>query len=36
LIRECNSLQVVVRGKENDAEVTKMPFVPNTYYRKGK
>ena len=28
--------QVVVRGKENDAEVTKMPFVPNTYYRKGK
>jgi aminomethyltransferase len=29
-------LKVVVRGKENDAEVTKMPFVPNTYYRKGK
>jgi aminomethyltransferase len=29
-------LKVVVRGKENDAEVTKMPFVPNTYYRKSK
>lgn len=27
-------LKVVVRGKENDAEVTKMPFVPNTYFRK--
>jgi len=27
---------VVVRGKENEAEATKMPFVPNTYYRKSK
>ena len=25
--------QVVVRGKENGATVTKMPFVPNTYYK---
>jgi aminomethyltransferase len=26
-------LKVVVRGKQNDAEVTKMPFVKTTYYR---
>jgi len=26
-------LKVVVRGKENDAVVTKMPFVNTTYYR---
>lgn len=26
-------LKVVVRGKQNDATVTKMPFVPNTYYK---
>ncbi len=25
--------QVSVRGKQNDATVTKMPFVPNTYYK---
>ena len=29
----CQLLQVVVRGKVNDAVVTKMPFVPNTYYK---
>ena len=40
LLRPCDkffngsvSLQVVVRGKVNDAVVTKMPFVPNTYYK---
>lgn len=27
------ALKVVVRGKVNDATVTKMPFVPNTYYK---
>lgn len=26
-------LKFVVRGKSYDAEVTKMPFVPNNYYR---
>ena len=26
-------LKVVVRGKANDATVTKMPFVPNNYYK---
>lgn len=26
-------LKVVVRGKQNNAVVTKMPFVPNTYYK---
>ncbi|KAK9828439.1 hypothetical protein WJX81_008616 [Elliptochloris bilobata] len=26
-------LKVVVRGKANDATVTKMPFVPNTYFK---
>ena len=26
-------LKVVVRGRVNDAVVTKMPFVPNTYYK---
>lgn len=26
-------LKVAVRGKMNDAVVTKMPFVPNTYYK---
>merc|ERR1712137_178116 len=26
-------LKVVVRGKENSATVTKMPFVTTTYYR---
>ncbi len=26
-------LKVVVRGKENSATVTKMPFIPTTYYR---
>ena len=26
-------LKVVVRGRSNEAEVTKMPFVPTTYYR---
>jgi hypothetical protein len=26
-------LKVVVRNKQNDATVTKMPFVPNTYYK---
>ena len=26
-------VQVVVRGKANGAVVTKMPFVPTTYYR---
>lgn len=26
-------LKVVVRGKENSATVTKMPFVKTTYYR---
>lgn len=27
-------VQVKVRGKVNDAEITKMPFVPSNYYRK--
>ncbi len=26
-------LKVVVRGKKNDAVVTKMPFVKTTYYK---
>ena len=26
-------LKVAVRGKESPAEVTKMPFVPNTYFK---
>jgi len=26
-------LKVSTRGKENPAEVTKMPFVPNTYFK---
>ena len=26
-------LKVVVRGRSNEAEVTKMPFVKTTYYR---
>lgn len=26
-------LKVVVRGKQGDAEVTKMPFVPTKYYK---
>jgi aminomethyltransferase len=26
-------LKVLVRGKQNDAEVTKMPFVKTTYYK---
>lgn len=26
-------LKLEVRGKKNDAEVTKMPFVPTTYYK---
>lgn len=26
-------LKVVVRGKANDAVVSKMPFVPTTYYK---
>ena len=26
-------LKVVVRGRSNDAEVSKMPFVQTTYYR---
>eukprot|EP00887_Chlorella_sp_A99_P003441 scaffold7.g3441.t1 len=26
-------LKVVVRGRENEATVTKMPFVPNKYYK---
>lgn len=26
-------LKVVVRGRTNDATVTKMPFVPNTYFK---
>ena len=26
-------LKVVVRGKENNATVAKMPFIPTTYYR---
>jgi aminomethyltransferase len=26
-------LKVVVRGKVNEAVVTKMPFVPVTYYK---
>ena len=26
-------LKVVVRGRSNEAEVTKMPFVPTTYHR---
>ena len=26
-------LKVVVRGRANDATVTKMPFVPNTYFK---
>eukprot|EP00884_Botryococcus_braunii_P017173 jgi/Botrbrau1/4139/Bobra.0192s0012.2 len=26
-------LKVVVRGKQNEATVSKMPFVPNTYYK---
>lgn len=28
-------LKVVVRGKSNDAEVTKMPFVPTHYFKVG-
>ena len=27
------NLKVLVRGKQNDATVTKMPFVKTTYYR---
>lgn len=27
------SVQVMVRGKANDAVVTKMPFVPTAYYK---
>ncbi len=27
------ALKVVVRGRANDATVTKMPFVPNTYFK---
>ncbi len=26
-------LKLVVRGKQNDAVVTKMPFVKTTYYK---
>lgn len=26
-------LKVSVRGKESPAEVSKMPFVPNTYFK---
>jgi aminomethyltransferase len=26
-------LKLVVRGKQNDAEVVKMPFVPTHYYK---
>lgn len=26
-------LKVVVRGKQNDATVTKMPFVPTHYFK---
>lgn len=26
-------LKVVVRGKQNDATVTKMPFVPTNYFK---
>ncbi len=26
-------LKVVVRGKQGDAEITKMPFVPTNYYK---
>jgi aminomethyltransferase len=26
-------LKVVVRGRANEATVTKMPFVPNTYFK---
>ena len=26
-------LKLEVRGRKNDAEVTKMPFVPTTYYK---
>ena len=26
-------LKLVVRGKANDAEVVKMPFVPTNYYK---
>lgn len=26
-------VKLVVRGKQNDGEVTKMPFVPTTYYK---
>jgi len=26
-------LKVVVRGKENEATVSKMPFIPTTYYK---
>ncbi len=26
-------LKIVVRGKVNDAEVVKMPFVPTQYYK---
>ena len=28
-----NNLKLLVRGKQNDATVTKMPFVKTTYYR---
>ncbi len=26
-------VKLVVRGKQNDAEVTKMPFVPTRYFK---
>ncbi len=28
------ALKVEVRGKQNDAVVTKMPFVPTPYYKR--
>ena len=30
---DIDSLKVSTRGKESPAEVTKMPFVPNTYFK---
>lgn len=36
LAKSGTQLKVRVRGKEGDAEVTKMPFVPSNYYSKPK
>lgn len=28
-----NKLKLVVRGRQNEAEITKMPFVKTTYFK---